>query len=76
MWEETVCSLPLENPTVNSNKLFFFFFSLLVCLIPLCFFLNCVAREEFDDLCFRFGIELDDVVSASVPLSLSVWFRG
>ncbi|KAG2300404.1 hypothetical protein Bca52824_036876 [Brassica carinata] len=26
-------------------------------------FFNCVAREEFDDLCFRFGIELDDVTT-------------
>lgn len=30
--------------------------------------LNLTAQEEFEDLCFRFGIELDDVVSISLSL--------
>jgi hypothetical protein len=27
------------------------------------------AEEEFDDLCFRFGVELDEVVSSDCPPS-------
>ena len=32
---------------------------------------NSTAQEEFEELCFSFGIELDDVVSACI--SFSFW---
>lgn len=38
------------------------------------FSLNFTAQEEFEELCFRFGIELDDVVSISLSLPVFFWF--
>ena len=33
----------------------------------------CAAEEEFQALCFDYGIELDDVVSCSFSALCSVW---
>jgi hypothetical protein len=35
-------------------------------LYTVCSFLNILAEEEFDKLCFDFGIELDEVVIESL----------
>jgi phenylalanyl-tRNA synthetase beta chain len=48
-----------ELPLFISINLYNCFFMYKIITIAFCF----TAQEEFEDLCFSFGIELDDVVS-------------
>lgn len=40
--------------------------------MSVCFFVS--ADEEFDELCFEFGLELDEIVSEFSQMTLSIYF--
>ena len=77
--EEIVSSRLLEKLTVSSFSQFpitnFFIFKFVYKesdhIVLVCIESNSTAQEEFEELCFSFGIELDDVVSACI--SFSFW---
>lgn len=68
---KTYSQLPLSQ---SQSPITFFFFLIARNDDIVWFSLNFTAQEEFEELCFRFGIELDDVVSISFSLPAFFWF--
>ena len=55
----------VSSNNLEPNLVIYYYIHILLCFLQ---FLNvvcvcCLADEEFDELCFQFGIELDEVVS-------------
>ncbi|KAG6510882.1 hypothetical protein ZIOFF_028927 [Zingiber officinale] len=60
----------------NSHSILPVSFFLVVCVAAYFSVLTISAQEEFEELCFKFGIELDDVTSLIRPFVVCAILRG